>query len=105
MKIEALTQRERVKALVAFSIGFFLEFLLIPSPHPHGPLLRSGNFYYALMTPFAVWLWFSRIFPAKVSGKKELYLALFIFGVYEQSAVQSIIATLNQVLVPVLKRG
>jgi hypothetical protein len=88
-------------------LGTVAEFVLIPRHQGPGlveiyaghakSLFKSGDFYYALLSPAAVWCFFRRLVPAKSKeiedlGMRGVRLLSFIFGAYLASVLRAILA-------------
>jgi hypothetical protein len=93
MKVETLTNQERIRALLGVGLGFFGEVLFIPLPRGNASIFGSGDLYYALFAPFAIWWLFRRFLPSKQLDNKQLMLGSFMFGFYLSSALRAIAIT------------
>lgn len=87
-------------------IGFSLEFFLIPLPHHPSTygvdwmkeILKSSDFYYALMSPLVIWWWFRIFLRRRTLEMRELGVAYLAFGAYLSSALRAIASITFQVL-------
>jgi len=105
MTVEESIRARRWAVMIGMIIGFTVEFFLIPLPrHPEWQrgwlrtLLTSGDFYYAVVSPLAIWWWFAVFLKRRTLQLRELGMAYFIFGFYLSSAVQAIASVVFQSL-------
>jgi len=103
---EHVIRRRYWVVAIAIIIGLSMEFFLIPL-HPqhdiHGPewlkgLLTSGDLYYALVFPLALWWWFARFLRRRQLELRELGIAYLVFGIYLSSALRAIASTIVQLM-------
>jgi len=103
MTVEEAIKVRRLAASIGIIAGFSVEFFLMPLPETKkgeliGTLLTSGDFYYALASPFVVWWWFAVFLRQRALKSREIGIAYFIFGFYLSSALRAIAISVVRLL-------
>lgn len=98
MPTEENSYRRIFPIILAFSIGAFIELLVIPFPGHNGikpvngigSVFRTEAFYYCLSLPFAVFFFFRVLLPRYKLSRGQLIGAYIAFGAYCSSALQAL---------------